>query len=156
VTVPQPSAEDGRPAKGTMSSSKPGAGGATASATVLILEADDMVRRLIASQLTILGFKPIEVSEPAAARQLLAAANPPIDLLVTGVALLRSTDGVAFAGEIRRAHPATAVLVVSGYIDARLEATLTAEGVHVLAKPFRLKELARKVRSALAARPKAH
>jgi DNA-binding NtrC family response regulator len=137
-----------------MSDKKNRAGPAAAAGTALILEAEDMVRRLLINQLTVLGFKTIEASEPALAREILRKAESSIDLLVTGAAVMRACDGAAFAGEARRSYPAMAVLVVAGYVDSRVEATLAGEGIRVLIKPFRMKELARSVRAAMADRDK--
>ncbi len=135
-----------------MADRKSAAGEGGAGARVLVLEADEMVRRMMARQLAQLGHTAVETGDPGEARRRGAAGEPAIDLLITGVALMRNVDGAALAVEMRRAHPRTAVLVVSGYVDARLEAALAKEGVQVLAKPFRFREFARKVRLALAAR----
>ncbi|MBX6323583.1 MAG: response regulator [Rhodospirillaceae bacterium] len=120
-------------------------------ARVLVLEGDDLVRRLIASELAQLGYPAVETGDPREAWRLLHG-EPRVDLLITGATLRRNLDGAGLALEVRHAHPRTAVIVVSGYVEPTLEANLLREGVQVLSKPFRLRELARKVRAALASR----
>jgi DNA-binding NtrC family response regulator len=125
---------------------------ADAPRTAVVLEADAMVRQLLVDQLTLLGLRAIAAIDTGAAREALRLANPSIDLLVTGLKLVRSTDGAAFAAEVRQTHPATAVIVVAGYVDARTAATLRMEDIQLLTKPFRLKDIERLISKALASR----
>ena len=120
-------------------------------ATILILEPDEMMRRLLVNQLAALGRAALDLAEAGPAHEVVRRGNPPVDLVITAIELERLTDGAAFAREVRRAHPGTGVLVIADEIDARLTATLAAEGIPVLLKPFRLRDLSRVLRVARAA-----
>ena len=132
-----------------MDDKKPPVRTGRSSATALVVEPVEILRRLFTSQLTFLGLKTIEASEPAAAREILRNADPAIDLLMIGLDVRHAIERADFACEVRRAYPGTAVLVTAGYLDAQIQATLAVEGIDVLTKPVRIRELARRVRTAL-------
>jgi DNA-binding NtrC family response regulator len=119
---------------------------------VLLLEADAQVRALMRAWLAPLGYRLLEAEGPVAARAMLAAADPRIDLLITGIALMGGGDGAALAAEVRRRHPGTAVLIVSGYVQPSRGEAAAPPGVRLLAKPFSRRHLTRMVGAALADR----
>ena len=78
------------------------------------------------------------------------AAAAPYDLLLTDVVMPGRMNGRAFADEVARRWPKTRVIFVSGYAEnAVLHAGKADDGVLLLSKPFRKKELAEIVRRAL-------
>ncbi len=123
------------------------------SATVLVVEDDEMVRRYASSQLVALGYRVIEAANGAAAMEVLQA-QVDIDLLFTDVVMPGGMSGHQLADAARVLRPALQVLYTSGYAEnvivhhGRLDA-----GVHLLQKPYRREDLARQVRDALDASP---
>ena len=73
-----------------------------------------------------------------------------VDLLFTDVVLPGGMRGPELAQEVARGQPGIAVLYTSGYTEnAIVHHGRLDEGVALLNKPFRRKDLAQKVREAL-------
>ncbi len=117
---------------------------------ILVVEDDPQVRAGVVRQLASLGYTVDEASDGAAGLAAFAAASPPYDLLLTDVVMPGALGGKALADEVKRRWPETPVVFMSGYNeeavgpDGRLEA-----GIHLLAKPFRKRDLARMIRAVL-------
>ena len=118
------------------------------SETVLVVEDDGLVRTYVAEQLGSLGYRVVLVANGVEALQILAR-DPPPDLLFTDVMMpVMSGRDLAIAASSLR--PGLKILYCSGYSEdvivhqGRLDA-----GVQLLAKPFRRRELARRVREIL-------
>ncbi|MBL0898737.1 MAG: response regulator, partial [Reyranella sp.] len=115
---------------------------------ILVVEDDPQVRAGVVRQLASLGYTVDEASDGAAGLAAFAAASPPYDLLLTDVVMPGALGGKALADEVKRRWPGTPVVFMSGYNeeavgpDGRLEA-----GIHLLAKPFRKRDLARMIRA---------
>jgi PAS domain S-box-containing protein len=120
---------------------------------VLMVEDDDLVRRHVEHQLRELGYRVTAVSSGPAALECLERMDD-IDLLFTDVIMPGGLNGPQLAAAARSMRPDLPVLYTSGYTEnaivhhGRLDA-----GVHLLNKPYRRKELARKIRQVLAAPP---
>jgi hypothetical protein len=137
-------ADDAAPDKGQ----KPGWG----EETVLLVEDETGVRRLIAETLRASGYQVIEADSPAGALHTAASHLGPIHLLLTDVALPEMT-GIELAGRLLSQRPETKVLYVSGsYIAAARQAT-QGVGAGFLQKPFSGEILGRTVRSVLDGAP---
>ena len=118
------------------------------SETVLLVEDDDLVRLACFRALDGAGYRVFEAHNAGEAI-ILAEDQPRVDLLVTDVALPR-VDGRQLARHMKRIHPETKVLFVSGYneSDARVSAVQASDS-HFLAKPFTPHSLLSKVRETL-------
>ncbi len=117
--------------------------------TILVVEDEDGVRKLIRHVLLRLGYTVLEASAPAMALALCEGHHGPIDLLLTDF-LLPEMDGSELAARMRTALPSLRILYVSGYAKesfARRGADLA--GSTFLSKPFTPALLAEKVREAL-------
>ncbi len=118
--------------------------------TVLVVEDDVEVRTLVVSLLRDLGYDIHEAGNGKAALALLDEL-PCANLLLTDVVLPNGMNGRVLAEEVQRRLPGTAILFMSGYTEnsivhhGRLD-----DGVQLLQKPFRMSDLARAVRRALA------
>jgi two-component system cell cycle sensor histidine kinase/response regulator CckA len=72
------------------------------------------------------------------------------DLVVSDV-VMPSMDGPAMAREIRKLRPRLPVLFMSGYAEEQLRREIDIDGMHFLAKPFSVQQIAGKVREVLGA-----
>jgi signal transduction histidine kinase len=136
--------EDGRVA--TDQSELPGA---KPGEVVLVVEDDPLVLRLAVQLLTRLGYQTLEAHDGPEAIAMLERAGR-IDLLFTDVVLPKGMNGTALAREAQRQKPNLKVLYMSGYTaNAIIHHGVLDKGVHLLTKPFRKVELARKVRQVL-------
>ncbi len=136
--------EDGRIAidRSELPGAKPGE-------VVLVVEDDSLVLRLAVQLLTGLGYQTLEAHDGPEAIATLERAGR-IDLLFTDVVLPKGINGTALAREAQRRRPELKVLFMSGYTaNAIVHHGVLDKGVHLLTKPFRKVELARKVRQVL-------
>jgi DNA-binding LytR/AlgR family response regulator len=69
-----------------------------------------------------------------------------IDLLLSDVVMPKGMTGVELAREARRLRPEMKVLLASGYPRAVLEANASLDEFPLIPKPYRLDELARRLR----------
>jgi CheY-like chemotaxis protein len=121
--------------------------------TILVVEDDEAVRTLVVSQLEDLGYHVIEAADGRAAQEILRIGVP-VDLLFTDVVMPGGITGRRLAEEAMRERPGLRVLFTSGYTEnsivhhGRLD-----PGVNLLSKPYKKRDLARKVREVLDAAP---
>ncbi len=104
--------------------------------TVLLVEDEEAVRRMLAEKLAEAGYAVRQAPDAEAALQQLGRHAGEIDVLVTDV-VMPGMDGPALAKRAAELHPDLKVLYVSGYVGEEL----TRRGLdhlrdHVLAKPF--------------------
>ncbi|MEO5824066.1 MAG: response regulator [Vicinamibacteraceae bacterium] len=118
------------------------------SASILLIEDDAALRRLLARSLQRVGHR---VRDAADAQEALAilAEEPALDLLVTD-AVLPGQSGPNLARQIESDRPALRVLFISGYSDdAILHLGLRNEQEAFLQKPFGPRAFVRKVQQVL-------
>ncbi len=117
---------------------------------VLVVEDDDDLRSLMVRILRSLDYEVLEADSGAPALEILRSPAE-VDLLLTDVVLPERMSGAELVEEALRAQPDLHVLYMSGYTeDAILHHGRLAGGVQFLQKPFRMAEVARAVRKALA------
>jgi CheY-like chemotaxis protein len=116
-------------------------------AHVLLVEDDDEVAALVNEMLQHLGFTVTRAASAAAALGALANDRR-IDLVFSDIMMPGGMNGVDLAREVRKRRPELPVLLTSGYADASKRAA-EAEGIAVLAKPYRLDLLAKATRETL-------
>jgi CheY-like chemotaxis protein len=126
----------------------PGEGGDEA---ILIVEDDDLVRRYVVTQVQSLGYRTFAAGNASEALTIIGN-DEKIDLLFTDVVMPGSINGWQLAIEALHRRPALKVLYTSGYakIDMPRDGRLDT-GVLLLAKPYRKVDLAKMIRTALAA-----
>ncbi len=117
--------------------------------TILLVEDDESVRAFSSHVLKQCGYAVLEAVDGTEALRAVAAANRPIDLLVTDV-VLPGLGGRLVAERFAQLHPGARILYLSGYTDdAVIRHGIEHERVHFLQKPFTPSALAAKVRDAL-------
>ncbi|MFC7477238.1 PAS domain S-box protein [Dankookia sp. GCM10030260] len=115
-------------------------------ATLLVVDDDDQVRLVTASQLRELGYAVLEASSVASAMaQALAAER--LDLVVTDVTM-PGGNGQELARRLRAARPGVPLLFLTGFNDRQ-----SLDGEVVLGKPFTAAEFSRQVLAALGRLP---
>jgi signal transduction histidine kinase/CheY-like chemotaxis protein len=128
-------------------------------APLIVVDDDPVVLATTARALRRLGYHAIEAPDGGAALDLLeelSRQGKAIPLVLTDKAM-PVMDGLELAREVRRRHPSTEVVLVTGNVDGPgIEALSPGSGdsplAAVLAKPFRLQELEAVVRRVLSRR----
>jgi PAS domain S-box-containing protein len=117
---------------------------------ILLVEDDPMVRSFAKKELVSLGYRVVEAPNALTALDLLRGSEV-FDLLFTDVVMPGGMSGKQLADEALKVRPALKVLYTSGYTENAISHHGRLDpGVNLLPKPYRRKELADKVRNALA------
>jgi PAS domain S-box-containing protein len=124
-------------------------GASSGNEKILLVEDDDLVRTHVDSQLRAFGYRVIAVSNGPEALEALKQIDD-FDMLFTDVVMPRGMNGRQLAAEARLLWPDLPVLFTSGYTEnAIIHHGRLDPGVHLVNKPYRREELARKVREVL-------
>ncbi|HEY1533112.1 MAG TPA: response regulator [Polyangiaceae bacterium] len=117
--------------------------------TVLLVEDESQVRRLVFEVLQARGYKVLSAKDGLEAIPLQENYADRIDLLITDV-VMPGMSGRELAQRVTSARPNIQVLFISGYTDdAVLRHGLTGPGTAFLQKPFALEDLLQRVRALL-------
>lgn len=118
--------------------------------TLLVVEDDHDLRRLVAAGLRKLGYAVLEAENGKDALQVWRQPHPPIALLFTDMVMPEGLTGIELAERLRKEKKALQVIVSSGYNpDKAKPDVLKGQGITFLAKPFEMLLLAKTVRSCL-------
>ena len=118
---------------------------------IMVVEDDEMVRRITAAILEDGGYHVVAREGPSAAFAHLLEAPDPIDLVVSDIVMPRMS-GPAFGRVLATTHPGLPMLFISGYTpDEKLRSDLSVLGHPFLAKPFTRDGLLQAVASGLLA-----
>jgi CheY-like chemotaxis protein len=116
---------------------------------VLVVEDDPRVREHAVTLLRGLGYRVSDAADGAAALKVLAGPEF-VDLLFTDIVMPGGMNGRQLADAARALRPHLRVLYTSGYTEnAIVHHGRLDPGVQLLAKPYRRRQLARKVRAVL-------
>ncbi|MEW6236337.1 MAG: PAS domain S-box protein [Candidatus Omnitrophota bacterium] len=119
--------------------------------TILVVEDDEIVRRLIARTLSDSGYDVLQAISGDDALQKYDSLIQPIHLLVTDV-IMPGISGRELSQRLTPIYPQMKTLYVSGYTDnAIVHHGVLEPGLHFLQKPFIPDALRRKVREVLGA-----
>jgi CheY-like chemotaxis protein len=125
------------------------------SATVLVVDDQEMLRRLMCKTLETAGFRVLAADNGENALSVFRSAEPPVDLLVTDYRMPGMT-GLELARECCDLDAELSVLYVSGSGPGdELQTDLAAERRRFLAKPFRQSELLHTAHAVLTREPAA-
>jgi two-component system, cell cycle sensor histidine kinase and response regulator CckA len=117
--------------------------------TVLVVEDEANVRRLVTRLLKIQGYQVYEAANPVEAIEICRTRGRTIQLLLSDV-VMPEMNGPELAERIHAMSPSTKVLFMSGYRDREIQRLgLPDLGPRLLHKPFSTFDLATKVREIL-------
>ena len=120
-----------------------------AAETILLVEDEDTVRRLVREVLTMNGYRVLEAADGKDALQKCSLHGGPIHLMVTDV-VMPQMGGRELAERMAEIRPATKVLYVSGHTeDAIVHHGVSDQEMNFLQKPFAPAALISKVREVL-------
>ncbi len=116
--------------------------------TILAVEDNTELRRVVARQLIDLGYRLFEAEDGAAALKILE--SEPIDLLFTDIVMPGGMNGYDLARTAVSRWPAMKVLLTSGFPEAKLNGNGGPPvNMRLLTKPYRKDDLARALRDIL-------
>jgi two-component system cell cycle sensor histidine kinase/response regulator CckA len=116
---------------------------------ILLVEDEDTVRAVAERALTRQGYTVVTAADGDEGLEAVHADGA-FDLVVSDV-VMPSMDGPAMAREIRKLAPKLPVLFMSGYAEEQLRREIDIEGMHFIAKPFSVQQIAAKVGQVLGA-----
>jgi two-component system, cell cycle sensor histidine kinase and response regulator CckA len=116
--------------------------------TILLVEDEPAVRRLVSQMLLLTGYTVLEAASGPEAIALIAQCREPVNLLLTDI-VMPSMSGGELADKLSEDYPYMRVLFTSGYMDDSVVNEIVARGAQFLPKPFSPEVLMRKVRDIL-------
>jgi len=117
--------------------------------TILVVDDNAEVRRMVEGQLISLGYRVVTAEHGPHALALLEAGLA-VDLLFTDIVMPQGMNGFALARAARRLRPGLPVLFTSGFPGSRVETPCGGEnGVSFIGKPYRRRDLAARLRDLL-------
>ncbi|MCC7376931.1 MAG: PAS domain S-box protein [Verrucomicrobiales bacterium] len=123
--------------------------------TLLVVEDDEQLRRLLAASLRRAGYEVVEAPAGRAAMDLWRERSGQIDLVFTDVVMPDGMSGAELARILRREEPDLPVILTSGYSEELVNEDMSLqEGVVFVQKPLDLAQLHDAVRRALETRVK--
>jgi PAS domain S-box-containing protein len=145
VTLYLPKAKQRLDAKVEAIQAEPIPGG---SEQILVVEDNEDLLEATSEMLTTLGYRVLRAQNGAQALQILES-NREVELLFSDVVIPNGMNGVELAREARRLNKDIKVLLTSGYAEDVMERHRAVGEFPIIDKPFRLRDLARRLRSIL-------
>ena len=128
-----------------------GAAELTGRDVILVVDDEAVVRAPIVRMLQKLGYVVLEAENGEDALRVMQEHHEPVHLVISDV-IMPEMDGAKLVSFLRSSYPGMRMLFMSGY-SAQMATALAGEGkvdgVHMLAKPFTMDELATRVREIL-------
>lgn len=117
--------------------------------TIMVVEDDDALRKLITALLGSCGYKVLEAADGQQALRLVQENSEQIDLLLTDM-LMPSMTGLELSEQLRELQPQVRVLLMSGYAGDLIQRYhLSTTEIMLIEKPFTRHSLLSKIRAAL-------
>jgi DNA-binding NtrC family response regulator len=115
---------------------------------LLVIDDEAIVGKRLSQIFTKMGFVVAAHVDPLQA--LAAAEQEPFDVVVTDLKM-QGLDGIEVLRRIKKSHPATRVIIITGYAEMDTADTAFREGVFdFIPKPFRLDEIKEAILRAVA------
>jgi two-component system, cell cycle sensor histidine kinase and response regulator CckA len=116
--------------------------------TILFVDDDETVRRLLALGLERLGYRVLQAASGPAALALGEEETATIELIITDL-VMADMSGLDVVRLLRSTRPQVKSVYVTGYADGHTTIAQLPDASALLEKPFRLDQLARLVRQVL-------
>jgi CheY-like chemotaxis protein len=121
-----------------------------ATATILLVEDNQMVREMAVELLESNGFTVLAADSPLQAQEIDQAYDGVIDLMISDV-IMPQMNGMELYGILQKRHPGMPVLYISGYTsDVVVHDDTREEEIMFLKKPFTAEQFLERVRRSLA------
>ncbi|HRS83028.1 MAG TPA: PAS domain-containing protein [Smithellaceae bacterium] len=131
---------------------KESAAAATGTETILLVEDEPAILEMVRIMIRRLGYTVLSAGKPTEAMELARNFTGEIHLLMSDV-IMPEMNGRDLARSIASLHPQIRLLFMSGYpANVIARQGVLDEGVHFIQKPFLMKDLAAKLREAVADR----
>jgi len=115
--------------------------------TILAVEDNASLRRVVVRQLTELGYRVLEAEDAQTALRVLESEA--IDLLFTDVVMPGGTSGYEIARTVLSRWPAIKIVLTSGFPEYKINGNGNGANLRLLSKPYRRDDLGRIVREVL-------
>jgi signal transduction histidine kinase/HAMP domain-containing protein len=115
---------------------------------ILVVEDNEDILEVTSAMLTTFGYRVLCARNGAEAIQMLESGQE-FELLFSDVVMPNGMNGVELAREARRLRKGIRILLTSGYAEDVLERHQAVDEFPIIDKPFRLADLARRLRSVL-------
>ena len=115
--------------------------------TVLAVEDNPSLRRVVVRQLGEIGYRVLEAETAGAALELLE--REPVAVVFTDVVLPGGMNGYELARVVLERWPGSKIVLTSGFPENRIAADGELDNVKLLSKPYRKEDIARVIREAL-------
>jgi PAS domain S-box-containing protein len=117
--------------------------------TVLAVEDNASLRRVVVRQLTELGYRVVEAEDAQSALRVLDAE--PVDLIFTDIVMPGGTSGYELARTVLSLWPAIKIVLTSGFPENKIndDGDATERHLRLLSKPYRRDDLGRLIREVL-------
>ena len=123
--------------------------------TILVVDDEQEILNFVEGALRRQGFAVLRAQSGDVALQLFERSTAPIDLLLTDV-VMPGISGPMLVDRLLSMQPSLPVLFISGYDDRQVvQRYVLNEGFALLAKPFDVETLSRKVQELLPVAPDA-
>lgn len=120
------------------------------SETILVVDDDRQIRRVLAETLRSWNYNPTEAGNLSEAREMFFGEEPKVVLLDID---LPDGSGLDFLSEIKERQPDTIVIMITGNVDVKSTIAALRGGAHdFIAKPVRLEELRVTIRNGVETR----
>ncbi len=117
--------------------------------TILVVEDNEEVRRIVVRQLGEMGYRVLDVGNAVDAIAMLTAGDK-VDLLFTDIVMPGQLNGLELARVVAERWPALKVVLTSGFPETKLNGHVgSPAGMRLLSKPYRKTDLAHIVRETL-------
>jgi CheY-like chemotaxis protein len=113
-----------------------------------VVEDNEDILEVTSAMLTTVGYEVLCARNGAEAIQMLESGQE-FDLLFSDVVMPNGINGVELAREARRLNKGIKILLTSGYAGDVMERYRAVNEFPMIDKPFRLEDLARRLRSIL-------
>ncbi len=119
------------------------------SGKVLLVEDDDLMRKMTTDMLETIGYSVLAVGSPLEALSICEEKDARFDLVITDV-VMPGMSGRELRDKLGIIRPDMKVLFMSGYTsNVIVHHGVLEEGVHFIQKPFSLNDFARKIQEAM-------